>query len=101
MGRVQIGDNTIGEGQPVFIIAEIGYNFNTVTEAKASIDAAVDCGVDAVKFQTFRAETITSRFTEFPAEAGATNQFDEFKQYEMSEELHRELFEYARESGLI
>ena len=101
MHHVKIGARLIGEGHPVFVIAEIGYNFNTVGEAKASIDAAVECGVDAVKFQTFRAETITSRFTDFPAEAGATNQFEEFKRYEISEELHRELFAYARDRKIL
>ena len=101
MRIVKVADRLVGEGQPVFIIAEIGYNFNTIEEAKLSIDAAISCGVDAVKFQTFKAETLTSRFTEFPAEAGATNQFDEFKQYEMSEELHQELFIHARERGTI
>jgi sialic acid synthase SpsE len=98
---IKIGNRVVGDSQPVFIIAEIGYNFNTVQEAKASIDAAVECGVDAVKFQTFKAETVTSRNTDFPAEAGATNQFEEFKRYEMSEELHRELFKYARSKKML
>jgi len=101
MPQVKIGNRLVGEGQPVFIVAEIGYNFNTVAEAKASIEAAVTCGADAVKFQTFRAETITSRNTDFPAEAGATNQFEEFKRYEISEAVHRELFEHARQCGII
>lgn len=97
MKHVKIGDRLIGEGHPVYVIAEIGYNFNTPEEAKASIDAAVDCGVDAVKFQTFKAETVASKHTAFPAEAGSTNQFEEFKRYEISEDLHRELFAYARD----
>ena len=101
MSHVKIGNTLVGEGQPVFIIAEIGYNFNTLEEAKASIDAAVDCGVDAVKFQTFKAETVTSRYTDFPAEAGEANQYDEFKQYEMSEEMHRQLFDYARQREIF
>jgi N,N'-diacetyllegionaminate synthase len=101
MRHVKIGDRLIGEGHPVFIIAEIGYNFTSVAEAKASIDAAIECGVDAVKFQTFRAETVVSRHTDFPAEAGATNQFEEFKRYEISEDLHRELFAYARDKKVL
>src|SRR5574337_641678 len=92
MRTVKIGDALVGDGCPVFIVAEVGYNFNGLDEAKTSIDAAIECGVDAVKFQTFRAETITSRFTDFPPEAGGTNQFEEFKRYELSEEAHRELF---------
>src|SRR3989338_394434 len=101
MRPVRIGDKLVGGDQPTFIIAEIGYNFNTVKEAKVSIDAAIACGVDAVKFQTFRAETLTSRLTDFPAEAGAANQFEQFKQYEMSEEAHKELFDYARQRGAL
>jgi N-acetylneuraminate synthase len=65
------------------------------------VDAAAACGVDAVKFQTFRAETLTSRLTDFPAEAGATNQFEEFKRYELSEEWHLALFARARERGIL
>jgi len=101
MRLLKIADRPVGEGQLVFIIAEIGYNFNTIEEAKATIDAAVGCGVDAVKFQTFRAETITSRLTVFPEEAGSTNQFEEFKRYELSVEAHHELFDYSRKQGML
>lgn len=97
MKHVKIGDRLIGEGQPVYVVAEIGYNFTTLEEAMTSIDAAVDCGVDAVKFQTFKAETVVSRHTAFPAEAGSTSQFEEFKRYEISEDVHRELFACARD----
>jgi N-acetylneuraminate synthase len=98
---MRIGKRDVGPGHPVFVIAEIGYNFNTIEEAKASIDAAIESGVDAVKFQTFRAETVVSRDVDFPTEAGSTNQFDEFKRYEISESVHRELFDYANKRGTI
>lgn len=101
MRQIQVGERRIGDGCPVFIIAEIGYNFNTLDEGLASVDAAAACGVDAVKFQTFRAETVCSRRTDFPAEAGSGNQFDEFKRYEISEETHRRLFERARQKRLV
>src|SRR5437868_2166958 len=101
MSTVTIGKRTIGDGQPVFVIAEIGYNFSTLDEGKASIAAAVKSGADAVKFQTFRAETIVSRGVDFPLEAGASSQFDDFNQCEMSLETHRELFDYARELNLL
>ena len=46
----------------VFIIAEAGVNHNGKIElAKKLIDAAVDAGADAVKFQTFRADKLASR----------------------------------------
>ena len=101
MSYVKIGERLVGEGQPVFIIAEIGYNFNTIQEAKASIDAAIECGADAVKFQTFKAETLTTRFTDFPEETGSVNQFQESKQYEMAEDSHQDIFNHARERGII
>lgn len=101
MKKVKIGNKTIGKGEPVFIVAEIGYNFTNLDEALQSIDAAVDCGVDAVKFQTFRADTITTRDVMFPPEAGGGSQWEEFKKYELSEEMHRKIFSYARGKGVI
>jgi len=91
----------IGEGCPVFVIAELGYNFNSLDEALRSVDAAAETGVDAIKIQTFRAETITTRTGDFPPEAGGVNQYEEFKRYEISEEVHRLVFARARERGLI
>ena len=50
--NVNIAGRAIGEGQPVFVIAEIGINHNgDVAIAKQLIDVAVQAGCDAVKFQ--------------------------------------------------
>jgi N-acetylneuraminate synthase len=50
--RIRIGDVFIGEGEPIFLIAEIGINHNgDLGIAKKLIDAAVLAGCDAVKFQ--------------------------------------------------
>lgn len=50
--KIKIGSRTIGEGSPIFIIAEIGINHNgDLTIAEELIDAAVAAGADAVKFQ--------------------------------------------------
>ena len=49
---IQLGDRQVGDGQPAYIVAEIGINHNGDLElAKQLIDAAVAAGVDAVKFQ--------------------------------------------------
>jgi N-acetylneuraminate synthase len=49
---VKIGNRYIGEGQPCFVIAEIGLNHNgDIKIAEKLIDAAVLAGCDAVKFQ--------------------------------------------------
>lgn len=49
---VRIGDKTVGEGHPSYIVAEIGLNHNgDMALAKKLIDVAVAAGCDAVKFQ--------------------------------------------------
>jgi len=50
----------IGEGQPAFLIAEISANHNqSYDKAEALIKAAKNAGADAVKLQTYTADTIT------------------------------------------
>ena len=59
---VRIGDRAVGDGEPVYVIAEIGINHNGELEvAKRLIDAAVAAGVDAVKFQKRTPEVCTPR----------------------------------------
>jgi len=49
---VRIGNRLVGNGKPVFVIAEIGINHNgSMDVAKRLIDSAVLAGCDAVKFQ--------------------------------------------------
>ena len=50
--KVKIGNRYVGDGEPVFVIAEIGINHNGSVElAKKMITGAVAAGVDCVKFQ--------------------------------------------------
>ena len=87
--------------QRVYIIAEIGGNFSTMDEARQLIDSASACGVDAIKLQTYRAETISSKEAIFDMEnTGVASQFDLFKQYEVDEQLHREVFNCIESKGL-
>jgi len=48
----------IGEGQPTFIIAEVGSNWRTFDDCKNSIAQAKKCGADAVKFQAYSADAL-------------------------------------------
>jgi len=60
--EIKIGDRTIGEGHPVYVIAEIGINHNGSVElAKKMIDGAVLAGCDAVKFQKRTPEVCVPR----------------------------------------
>ena len=57
---IRIGDKLIGKGQPVFIIAELSANHNQDFElAVKTIKAAKEAGADAIKLQTYTADTIT------------------------------------------
>jgi len=50
--RIKIGKRYVGDGYPVFIIAEIGINHNGNIEiAKKLVDAAIAAGADCAKFQ--------------------------------------------------
>jgi N-acetylneuraminate synthase len=52
IATTRIGNRLVGDGQPVFVIAEIGINHNgSLAIAKRLIDGAVLAGCDAVKFQ--------------------------------------------------
>lgn len=52
MPTIRIGDRLVGDGHPTYVIAEIGVNHNGILDyAIQLIDASVDAGVDAVKFQ--------------------------------------------------
>ncbi|MBI4402324.1 MAG: N-acetylneuraminate synthase family protein [Nitrospirae bacterium] len=58
---VKIGDRTVGEGRPCFVIAEIGINHNGDLQlAKRLIDVAKESGADAVKFQKRTVEIVYS-----------------------------------------
>lgn len=58
--RIQIGKKYVGSDEPVFIVAEVSANhLQNFERAKAIIKAAADAGADAVKLQTYTADTIT------------------------------------------
>ncbi len=62
MPTIKIGDRLVGDGQPAYIIAEIGVNHNGFLDlALKLIDVAVDAGVDAVKFQKRKLEKLYAK----------------------------------------
>jgi len=91
--------------RPTFIIAEAGVNHNGDADlALQLVDIAADSGADAVKFQTFTADTLVSRGAE-KAEyqkrmTGDGDQYDMLKSLEMSEALHERLVRHCAERGI-
>lgn len=60
MAEIKIGKCTISPGNPVYIVAELSANHNqSFDRAVQLIHAAKDAGADAVKLQTYTADTIT------------------------------------------
>ncbi len=107
-GTLKIGDREIGEGNPCFVIAEIGINFNgELALAKASIDAAADSGADAVKFQTFHAEEFVAdrsllySYNDAEGRSIVESQFDMFKRLELPMAWHAELRDYAARKSVV
>jgi len=59
---VRIGNRLVGEGEPVFVIAEIGINHNgSIDLAKKMVDGAARAGCDAVKLQKRTPEVCTPK----------------------------------------
>jgi pseudaminic acid synthase len=60
--NLQIGERLVGPGQPVYVVAEISANHNqNFEQAVRLVHASKDAGADAVKLQTYTADTITIR----------------------------------------
>jgi N-acetylneuraminate synthase len=60
MSQIEINQRSIGLGQPAYIIAELSANHNGDYERAAQIiHAAKNAGADAIKLQTYTADTIT------------------------------------------
>ncbi len=57
---IKIGNREIGDGKPVFVIAELSANHNqNIDTAVKTVYAAKEAGADAIKLQTYTADTIT------------------------------------------
>lgn len=91
----------------VFIIAEAGVNHNgSIDLAKKLIDVASNAGADAVKFQSFKAENLTTKNAQKARyQKEITNieqsQFDMLKKLELNVEIHKELISYCDYKKII
>jgi N,N'-diacetyllegionaminate synthase len=103
----KIGNKVIGDGNPVFIIAEAGVNHNgDINIAKELVDKAVNSGVDAIKFQTFKTEKLVTGYADM-ADYQKNNigkessQFSMLKKLELSYENFIEIQEYCKGKGIM
>lgn len=103
---MKINNRGIGTHYPPYIIAELSANHNGSMETGLEIiKQAKLCGADAVKLQTYKADTITldSRNEEFMIRGGLWDGQSLYELYEKAHlpwDWHKPLFEYARELGI-
>jgi N-acetylneuraminate synthase len=102
---VRIGQRLVGEGQPVFITAEIGINHNGDLEiAKTLIDAAALANCDAVKFQKRTPELcVPPAQRDVPRETpwGVMTYMEYRRRMEFGEAEYAEIDRYCREKRIL
>jgi len=105
MAHVKIGNKLVGDGQPVFIIAEIGINHNgSLDIAKKMIDGAVHAGCDAVKFQKRTPEICVPKDQwniERETPWGRMTYLEYRYKVEFTKEDYTEIDRYCKEKGIL
>lgn len=93
---INVDGRNIGGGNPCFIIAEIGSNHSQdINTAKKLIDASINAGADAVKFQSLKYDELYEDIKE------NQEMKDLFEKIELKEEWYEELSNYCNEKGVI
>jgi pseudaminic acid synthase len=108
MKNFNIGDYYLSKESSVFIIAELSANHNgSLDTAINTIRAAKRAGADAIKFQTYTADTITmdSKKSDFIINNGSIwdgrNLYELYQEAFTPWEWHAKLFEVAKDEGLV
>lgn len=100
--KITINNRNIGAEFPPYVIAELSANHNGSLEtALKIIEEAKRCGADAIKLQTYSADTITlnSQNDEFMIRGGlwdGQSLYELYQKAQMPWEWHKPLFEHAR-----
>jgi len=103
---IRIGPLDIGSHRPPIVIAEISANHNgSLDRALATITAAKDCGADAVKIQTYTADTMTidCDLPDFMVKGGLWDGYKLYDLYKWAQtpyEWHKPLFDHAKKEGI-
>jgi N-acetylneuraminate synthase len=104
MPEIKIGNRLVGDGHPVYVIAEIGVNHNGILGyAFELIDASVRAGADAVKFQKRNLDKLyPKRYLEDANTGEKTLNYllPILQRVELTENDYHKLVEYAEVKGI-
>jgi pseudaminic acid synthase len=106
MNPIIINNRPIGSNHPPFIIAELSANHNgKIERALETIRNAKESGADAIKIQTYTADTMTIDCDkeDFQIKGGLWDGYKLYDLYKWAEtpfEWHKEIFDYARNIGI-
>lgn len=102
MKPIKIKNFVIGENEPVFFIAEIAGNFTTFSEAIKIINSAITAGCHCVKFQTFDAETVTTKKNMFDMDnVGRVSQYKILKKMQCPQEIQEKIMKYCQKEKIL
>ncbi|MGY5148925.1 MAG: N-acetylneuraminate synthase family protein [Candidatus Nitrosopumilus sp. bin_68KS] len=104
MVSISIDGKKIGDGFPCYTIAEAGANHDgTLDKALKLIDAAKEANSDSIKFQTYKAEKLTTKTAPKYWEDGNSKetQYDVFSKLDhLTNNEWKEIFEYAKSKSI-
>jgi N-acetylneuraminate synthase len=106
MNVINLFGRKIGHDAPPYVIAELSANHNgSLERALQSMDAAKACGADAIKLQTYTADTITIDCDDpdFIVQGGLWDGYKLYDLYKWAEtpfEWHQAMFDHARKTGI-
>lgn len=98
---LRIGDHTIDEDSPVFVIAEIGINHNGDADlARRLVDHAADAGADCAKFQMRNLESLYRGGDIVNEDLGAQYTIDLLTRYQLSSDEMCRIFDHCVARGI-
>src|SRR5436190_6933838 len=101
--KIRIGNRSIGDNQPCYVIAEVGNNHNgDFDRAIALVDAAVAAGADCAKFQmrkldeVYRASSLSGKDDDLAVEYT----LDLLRRFELTTEQQKQIADYCAKKGI-